>query len=379
MTEANALRRLCIQGRVGMAAWLVLFAWCLSACSGDGESSRLIVQTPAGELREVDHHVFGISEIIFAVPRDQPDRLARKNAWKAFHELRKGADFAAMARTRSESSNRFSDGFQGFPPIDLNTAWHGATQCLMPGMLSPPIRTRSGWHVIYRHPFKEAVELEKRFRIPVYGFHIPYKREPAPGVEPTNSTLTRDEAFKRAREAIQLLSEGKLTLKQARERFSPGSRAHPNEYLGLISPAEENDPFFQALYNLRPKQFAKPHDSPRGIAVLVRGELVRAFTRHILVQDARANIRIQRRPQDAEKLANELLAKLQADPSYWDKAVIDHSDDAMTSGDRGTIGVVSHGQGMDEIADALIITKPGTICPKIVRSRQGLHIVMRIE
>ena len=357
---------------------MVLAIGCVR-CSGGDEGGPLRVQSPGVQLEEVDHYVFGISEIMFMVPQGAPDARARKEAWKAFHDLRNGADFKAMARTRGEASNRFGDGFQGFPPVHHDTAWHGAAQCLMPGMISPPIRTKTAWHVIYRHRFHEAVELERRFRVPVYGFHIPYKRDAAPGVEPTNSTLTKEEAFKRAREAIQMLSRGKLTLSDARKKFSPSSRSHPNEYLGFVSPAEADDPFFRALHALEPGQFAEPHDSPRGIAVLVRGSHVRAFARHILVQDARTNMRIQRRPQDAEKLAMEILAKLKADPEYWDKAVIDHSDDPMTSSNRGTLGVVTHGQGLDPLADALRNTKPGAIHPQIVRSPQGLHIVMRVE
>ncbi len=96
------------------------------------------------------------------VPIDRPDQAddARRSADRILEQLRRGAPFAALAQQFSQGQTANTGGDLGWVlPGSLDAALDAAIEKQPLRQASEPIRTPSGWHIIYvidRRPFATA-------------------------------------------------------------------------------------------------------------------------------------------------------------------------------------------------------------------------------
>jgi len=99
--------------------------------------------------------------ILVKVPEGAPpaqDEAARKKVEAVGEEVRKGADFGALARQMSEDPGSKDKGGElgFFGPGVMAKPFEEAAFALKPGEVSPPVRTRFGWHVLQVEAVEEA-------------------------------------------------------------------------------------------------------------------------------------------------------------------------------------------------------------------------------
>ncbi|WIM14210.1 peptidylprolyl isomerase [Enhydrobacter sp.] len=96
------------------------------------------------------------------VPIDRPDQAdeARRSADRIVEQIRRGAPFAALAQQFSQGQTARNGGDLGWIlPGSLDSALDAAIEKLPLRQVSEPIRTASGWHIVYvidRRPFATA-------------------------------------------------------------------------------------------------------------------------------------------------------------------------------------------------------------------------------
>jgi peptidyl-prolyl cis-trans isomerase SurA len=91
---------------------------------------------------------FTVSEIVLTEEGRTSEQL-RELASKVEAELKAGAKFNEMVVKYSQAPSRFNDGKIGpVPRGDLATDIEKAAEALKPGEVSPPLRTRAGYHII---------------------------------------------------------------------------------------------------------------------------------------------------------------------------------------------------------------------------------------
>jgi peptidyl-prolyl cis-trans isomerase C len=76
----------------------------------------------------------------------------------------------------------------------------------------------------------------------------------------------------------------------------------------------------------------------------------------------------------AERRAGELLAQVVADPSLLPDLAERHSD-CPSRAERGHLGRMERGSTVPEFETFLAATAPGEVCPVVVKSRYGMHVL----
>ncbi|RME72573.1 MAG: hypothetical protein D6776_08535, partial [Planctomycetota bacterium] len=105
-----------------------------------------------GEKRRVRHILYQV-RLRPGMPEDRRtaiEQAARERAERAVERLRKGADFAELARRESEDPASAARGGE-LPPFarpEMVPAFAEAAFSLPVGKISDPVRSRYGWHVI---------------------------------------------------------------------------------------------------------------------------------------------------------------------------------------------------------------------------------------
>ncbi|HYG91440.1 MAG TPA: peptidylprolyl isomerase [Azospirillum sp.] len=90
-----------------------------------------------------------VAEIFMAVDNPDQDEQVRRAAERLTDEIRKGGNFAGVARQFSQSTTAASSGDLGWVrPGELDPEIDKALAQLRPGQMSPPVRTASGYHVL---------------------------------------------------------------------------------------------------------------------------------------------------------------------------------------------------------------------------------------
>jgi peptidyl-prolyl cis-trans isomerase C len=92
---------------------------------------------------------------------------------------------------------------------------------------------------------------------------------------------------------------------------------------------------------------------------------------YILIAADAGNVEARR---TAEAKANALLAKLRLDPLRFNELGRLYSD-CPSGADGGHLGRITYGQTTPEFERALVAVAPGTLCPALVATRQGFHII----
>lgn len=90
-----------------------------------------------------------VAEIFLAVDNPEQDEQVRRAGERLIDEIRKGGNFAAVARQFSQSTTAAASGDLGWVrPGELDPQIDTALAQLRTGQLSPPVRTASGYHIL---------------------------------------------------------------------------------------------------------------------------------------------------------------------------------------------------------------------------------------
>lgn len=118
------------------------------------------------------------------VPVDRPDQAdeARRSADRIVEQLRRGVPFAALAQQFSQGESARSGGDMGWVlPSSLDPALDAAVEKLPLRQASEPIRTPSGWHIVYvvdRRPFATARPDDVRLNLVQMTLALPVNASP---------------------------------------------------------------------------------------------------------------------------------------------------------------------------------------------------------
>lgn len=353
--------------RRGSVLLLLAMAMTVGAC-GDRPASS----SGMPPLREMDEVAFGVSMLRLDAEDKRGALGNEKLLREAYEELRAGKPFAEVAATYSDDRTKGDGGFMGFVNVrGGETAFAGAVQATPPGRFSLPFATKLGPTIIYRHPFDEALELERRHAVPVLGFPLPY-----------GAQGHRDQrmASSAAQEAVAKIRAGELTLGEARQRYAGDDNRRPgDEFLGAFRKHTSSPTFWDTIRQLKPGELAPAFGDDRAWYVVQRAEPLMALVRHIFIGHAKYSETLARTPQDAHKLAEEVLARVLEDRSVWDREVTAHSDDAPSRPNRGTLPLLSPGTSDPEFEAAVRAAEPGTIVPRVVDTPHGSHVIWRVR
>ncbi|WP_448192830.1 peptidylprolyl isomerase [Azospirillum sp. sgz301742] len=90
-----------------------------------------------------------VAEIFLAVDNPDQEEQVRRAGERLTDEIRKGGNFAAVARQFSQATTAGSSGDLGWVrPGELDPQIDAALAQLRPGQMSPPVRTASGYHIL---------------------------------------------------------------------------------------------------------------------------------------------------------------------------------------------------------------------------------------
>ncbi len=90
-----------------------------------------------------------VAEIFLAVDNPDQEEQVRRAGERLLDEIRKGGNFAAVARQFSQATTAASSGDLGWVrPGELDPQIDAALVQLRPGQLSPPVRTAAGYHIL---------------------------------------------------------------------------------------------------------------------------------------------------------------------------------------------------------------------------------------
>lgn len=101
-----------------------------------------------------------VAEIFVPVDRADSVEEAKRSADRIMEQLRRGAPFAAVAQQFSQGASAATGGDLGWVlPGALDPSLEAAIERVQPRTFSEPIRSASGWHILYvvdRRPFAAA-------------------------------------------------------------------------------------------------------------------------------------------------------------------------------------------------------------------------------
>ena len=212
--------------------------------------------------------------------------------------LRGGADFAAQAKSFSESPEAAAGGLMGLRPLGrLPELFVQATRNLPVGGIAGPLRSPAGFHVlkVVDKRMAEASELtatQSRAR------HILLR----PGPQ-----LSQADAVARLSQYRQEIASGQATFEsQARQHSQDGSAREGGD-LGWVGAGQFVPEFEQAMNALRPGEMSQP--------------LVSRFGVHLIRLEERRQVALSEREQ--RDMARELLREQKADEALkaWSEEV----------------------------------------------------------
>lgn len=213
----------------------------------DDEIER-IVSNQGGLQRQV-------AEIFLSVDTAQEETEVRNNAQRLYEQLRAGANFGAVAREFSEAATAAQGGVLGWVPEGrLPEEVEAALAEMRPGMISPPIRSLSGYHIVYLQDVRRVTAGDVTLDLTQVMFALP-------------EVATEDQrqaALDRAREAAERIDGCGNAAEVAKQLGAPGSGD-----LGTVRLADLPASIRQAVTPLEIGAPSPPVAVGGGLAVLV--------------------------------------------------------------------------------------------------------------
>lgn len=185
---------------------------------------------------------------------------ALKRAEEARTKLLNGDDFGQIARAYSDDTSASQGGSLGaFDPGTYVPAFEAMVKSLQPGQIGTVIETPFGYHIIRRDPVLEV--------------HIAHLMVSWKGAEraPGTVTRTREEASKRAAEALAAI-QGGGDWNGISRKYSDGPLAEQGGDLGWMAKGQLFDPLDGAAMDLDIGATTVILESPRGYHILKRLE-----------------------------------------------------------------------------------------------------------
>lgn len=335
----------------------------LGACGDDAD-------TTDAPIPRVDRIAYSTSTILVQTKEaNRSEGAARARAWELWEKVRSGTPFAQVASQNSDDESKIDGGFMGFLPTHHDTALAGALQALRPGQMSPPIRTRIGYQILYRHSFDEAVRMEREKWIWIYGVYVRWDENEG----------GRERAYDEAERLLAQLKAGETTLSAAKQKYAKDMRVPGDGFLGASANREGRQMLWNALSAVKEGEYAGPVETQFGWGILRRGRYLRALVQHILVQDSTNNLGVPRLPDVAKKLAEKLHKEVTAHPERWSLLVKNHSDDLGSRGNNGLLETITCSAMPAAFEELVRETPPGKIAARPVYTDSGWHIVWRLK
>lgn len=230
---------------------------------------------------------YNVGQILIPIPDGAGDSVVaerRAQAEAALARVRRGEDFAAVARAVSQDPNRERGGELGLRPADrLPDLFLEAVRPLAPGALAPAIlRSGAGFHILKlleRRDASAATVTQTRAR------HILLR---------INDASNRDAALRQMRDLRAQIGRGRPFEEVAIERSEDGSAPQGGD-LGWASPGQFVPEFEQAMNQLPVGGISEPVISRFGVHLIQVVERRQAAVDVKQLRDqARAALREQR-------------------------------------------------------------------------------------
>lgn len=194
---------------------------------------------------------------------------------------------------------------------------------------------------------------------------------------PARTILSKEKALENAKRIVALAREKGANFVEVCGQYadeSPSGR----RVAGIPWQERERTPaIYSGLSAMKPGQVSDPIITPNGVFIFSRPtKLLEA--QHILISYQGTPVPgVMRTQVKAKELAEELLKKLTANEILWNEAC-QQSDDKQ-SGPEGKLGKFARGMMVPAFDKAVFKLKPGEMCPTIVETQFGYHILKRIR
>ncbi len=242
----------------------------------------------------IDRSEVRLQHILVAVPDPAtPEQVeqAQNEARTLAGRLRKGADFAQLARTHSDGGRAADGGDLGwFPMAEVPSLAIEPANNLAKGEVSDPIRSPSGFHLIRVSDIRGD---EPEPLTQIHARHILIR---------TNEVVS-DEDAKRRLERLRLRIQGG-------DDFGTLARSHSDDTgsalnggdLGWVSPGETVPQFEEVMTSLGDNQISQPFNSPFGWHIVQVLERRRQDTRDEVMRLRAKDAIRQRKAEEATEL-----------------------------------------------------------------------------
>ncbi len=252
---------------------------------------------------------FHVAEIFLAVPDETQEENVKATAEQLLQKLVGGETFSTIAQRHSQSPGSSRGGDLGWlregqmaPEIET------AVKRMKPGQVSPPIRSTSGYHLVFLRGVRQVPDLDTTQGIPnagpQSGAAVRLQRVHIPVAPDENSALV---AAKTARAVkLQETLQGCAAMKAVFPEFdAPGTGD-----LGTINVSSLPQQIADVVNGLAIGQASPPIRDPEGISVLMVCERGRPS---LVESDQAPSVRDdeQKREQIANKLGLERLDMMQ--------------------------------------------------------------------
>lgn len=200
-----------------------------------------------------------VSHILIAVPGEAPPQeiaKARQRIEAIRQQILDGANFAEMARMHSDGQQALEGGSLGWRKLpDVPTLFTDAVATLAAGEVSGPIRSGSGWHLVYVEDIRgrdRVVATETHAR------HILLK---------PNTLRPKAETLALAHELRERLQAGEDFTALAKEYSEDPASAVQGGDLGWMPPGSFVPRFEEVLDELKPNAISEPFETQFGIHI----------------------------------------------------------------------------------------------------------------
>ena len=201
---------------------------------------------------------YEVSEIVLNVNDQKDDEDVRRTAQRLLEQMQKGTPFNAIAQQFSQSPSAAQGGDLGWLlPEDLDPEVAKNVVKMVPGQVTPPIRTSTGYHIIALRSRRKGSDGEpgQLISVTLKQVFIPVSRE---------HTTAEVTAARGKLEAVRTRINGCAHL----DSLADGSQIITSD-LGKI-PFQQIAPFFRStVMGLEPGQSSAPVEGPAGMHVLV--------------------------------------------------------------------------------------------------------------
>ena len=355
---------------------------------GHGDSSD-VPEPPEAPPRVLVEETVPIRMIFVAYKRapDVPVRTKAEAIARANEVLAKlktpNTSFETVAKEMSEDPVSAPDGgWYGFVadrPDNGDSPYFEAAHALKVGETSPSFGSQLGQQIIQRLSREEGKVLEAKYVAPIDSLVVPWHDV----LVSLPITQTKDAAYEETAKVVVAIRAGEYPFGAAAGKLLGASPV--SVPLRRVMRPAGLEKLSAAVFALKTDEITDPMDTPRGWVIAQRLPSVRCYARHIVITSETSPAWIKpnkRKPEAAQKLAQDALDRLRREPSAWDELCRKVSEEPYSKNIRGFVGDLSNAVAPDrrskipEFEEAVWKLKPGETSD-LVDTRLGIHIFHR--